>query len=118
MKENREIGQTVSMFGEEPVSAVKTAEETEPEWEIRNSKSCGVPGYAFPDIGKSKKAREPRPTVPYMEKGGRLVISFDSHPRYHWWKDGQSIEETIKEITMKTNNDKMILSKKKEVRSR
>lgn len=35
---------------------------------------------------------------PYLEPGGNLVISFDSDPRYHWWKGGQSITETISEI--------------------
>lgn len=36
---------------------------------------------------------------PYLEDttdGKRLVIPFDSHPRYHWWADGgQSIAETL-----------------------
>lgn len=40
--------------------------------------------------------REPR--LEDMPDGQRLVIPFDSHPKYHWWKDGQSIAETLAEL--------------------
>lgn len=51
----------------------------------------------------------PKP-LPYLDESGDKVIPFDSDPRYHWWLgshcvftsamgSGQSIEETIKEIS-------------------
>lgn len=39
------------------------------------------------------------PDRPYLDSEGDLVIPFDSDSRYHWWAGGQSIEETIKEIS-------------------
>jgi len=47
---------------------------------------------------------------PYMDASGDLVIPFSSDPKYHWWLgshcaftnamgSGQSIAETIREIT-------------------
>jgi len=27
-----------------------------------------------------------------------LVIPFDSDPKYHWWKSGQSVKATIAEL--------------------
>ena len=30
--------------------------------------------------------------------GGDLSIPFDSDPRYHWWKGGQSVKATIAEL--------------------
>ncbi len=36
--------------------------------------------------------------VPYLTLGGTLVIPFDSDPKYHWWKTGQSVEQTRAEV--------------------
>lgn len=36
---------------------------------------------------------------PYFRRNGSLVIPFDSPKRYHWWAGGQSVSETIKEIS-------------------
>ena len=36
--------------------------------------------------------------VPYLTPGGTLVIPFDSDPKYHWWKTGQSVEQTRSEV--------------------
>ena len=36
--------------------------------------------------------------VPYIDATGTLVIPFDSDPKYHWWRGGQSITETLKEL--------------------
>jgi hypothetical protein len=41
------------------------------------------------------------PTVgrlPYLTPGGVLVIPFDSPERFHWWKGGQSVPETLAEV--------------------
>lgn len=35
---------------------------------------------------------------PYLTPGGDLVIPFDSDPKYHWWKGGQSVKATIAEL--------------------
>ena len=36
--------------------------------------------------------------LPYLLADGTLVIPFDSPERYHWWKSGQSVAETRREI--------------------
>lgn len=36
--------------------------------------------------------------LPYLTPGGTLVIPFDSNPKYHWWKGGQSIVQTRAEV--------------------
>jgi hypothetical protein len=35
---------------------------------------------------------------PYIDADGNLRIPFDSPERYHWWKGGRSITETLSEI--------------------
>ncbi|MCF6150411.1 MAG: hypothetical protein E3K37_17385 [Candidatus Kuenenia sp.] len=41
---------------------------------------------------------EPGQTMPFID-GETLVIPFDSHERYHWWKKGgQSPCDTLKEL--------------------
>ena len=39
-----------------------------------------------------------RSPKPYIDADGNLRIPFDSSERYHWWKGGQSIDETLNEI--------------------
>jgi hypothetical protein len=36
--------------------------------------------------------------MPHLTSGGTLVIPFNSPERYHWWKGGQSVLETIAEL--------------------
>jgi hypothetical protein len=36
--------------------------------------------------------------LPYLTPGGTLVIPFDSDPKYHWWKGGQSVAATRAEV--------------------
>jgi hypothetical protein len=36
--------------------------------------------------------------MPHLLADGTLVIPFDSPQRYHWWKGGQSIAQTRREI--------------------
>lgn len=36
--------------------------------------------------------------LPFITAGGDLSIPFDSPERYHWWKGGQSIAETLAEV--------------------
>ena len=43
----------------------------------------------------------PRRRDPHLTPGGTLVIPFDSEPKYHWWKGGQSVEKTRAEVLAK-----------------
>lgn len=36
--------------------------------------------------------------MPYLTSDGTLVIPFDSPERFHWWKGGQTVTETRKEV--------------------
>lgn len=38
---------------------------------------------------------------PYFDLDVDLVIPFGSDRRYHWWIGGQSVKETIEEVTWK-----------------
>ena len=42
------------------------------------------------------EASQPKP---FFNRVGDLVIPFNSPQRYHWWAGGQSVKETILEIT-------------------
>ena len=41
----------------------------------------------------------PKSHEPFITKGGALTIPFESDPRYHWWNGGQSLAETMAELT-------------------
>src|ERR1041384_63678 len=36
--------------------------------------------------------------LPFLTTDGTLSIPFDSDPKYHWWKGGQSVEQTRAEV--------------------
>jgi hypothetical protein len=36
--------------------------------------------------------------LPFLTADGTLSIPFDSPERYHWWKGGQSVSQTLKEV--------------------
>jgi len=42
-----------------------------------------------------------RPKEPFLTAGGDLSIPFDSDPKYHWWKGGQSVKQTRAEVLAK-----------------
>jgi hypothetical protein len=42
---------------------------------------------------------ERKERLPYLTQSGDLVIPFDSPERYHWWKSGQSVKETLAELS-------------------
>ena len=42
--------------------------------------------------------------MPYLEPNGNLVIPFESDSKYHWWKAGQSVSDTISAIINKGEN--------------
>lgn len=37
-------------------------------------------------------------TNPYLDERGTLIIPTDSDPKYHYWKGGQSVVTTLKEL--------------------
>jgi hypothetical protein len=59
---------------------------------------------SVPQPSNSKDSETPVPNVPnhspkpYIDTDGNLRIPFDSPARYHWWKGGQSIAETLREV--------------------
>jgi len=50
-----------------------------------------------PEVACGKSTGKPL-RVPYLTPGGTLVIPFDSPERYHWWRGGQSVEQTRAEV--------------------
>ena len=36
--------------------------------------------------------------LPFLTAGGDLSIPFDSPERYHWWRGGQSVAQTLLEV--------------------
>lgn len=58
--------------------------------------SEGVPGV--PKTEGMNQTPEVVERLPYFAPDGTLVIPFDSPRRFHWWKGGQSVSETRKEL--------------------
>jgi hypothetical protein len=46
--------------------------------------------------GKDKRDGGKR--LPFLMADGTVVIPFDSPERYHWWKGGQSVRQTVAEL--------------------
>ena len=42
--------------------------------------------------------------LPFLTPGGDLSIPFDSPERYHWWRGGQSVAETLLEVKERMKN--------------
>jgi hypothetical protein len=42
--------------------------------------------------------------LPFLTAGGDLSIPFESPERYHWWKGGQSVAETLQEVKERMKN--------------
>ena len=68
-----------------------------------------LPVPSVPDVPKpsdEKDSETPVPNVPnhspkpYIDTDGNLRIPFDSAARYHWWKGGQSVDETLREVAL------------------
>ena len=46
-----------------------------------------------------QQTTKPGHPTPYINERSELIIPHDSDPKYHWWtEEGQSIEETLKEL--------------------
>jgi hypothetical protein len=42
--------------------------------------------------------------MPFLTAGGDLSIPFDSPERYHWWRGGQSVAQTLQEVKERMKN--------------
>jgi hypothetical protein len=42
--------------------------------------------------------------LPFLTAGGDLSIPFDSPERYHWWRGGQSVAQTLQEVKERMKN--------------
>ena len=40
---------------------------------------------------------------PFLTPDGNLVIPFNSHLKYHWWRGGMSVKEIIAELKSNTH---------------
>ena len=72
---------------------------------LHEGQSLPVPGV--PDVPKPSDGKDldsPVPSVPNrspkpnIDTHGNLRIPFDSPERLHWWKGGQSVAETLREV--------------------
>jgi hypothetical protein len=54
-------------------------------------------GEKWPEVAATA-APPAKPKKPYFTSDGTLRIPFDSDPKYHWWKGGQSVKKTIAEL--------------------
>ncbi len=58
----------------------------------------GAQSEATAPLGIEKIADSVRHMSPYINESGDLVIPIESDPRYHWWRGGQSVFETLMEL--------------------
>jgi hypothetical protein len=45
--------------------------------------------------------------LPFLTADGTLSIPFDSPERYHWWRGGQSVAETLKEVRSRMSETRL-----------
>lgn len=48
--------------------------------------------------GNPLETKKTQKSLPYVTDYGSLVIPFNSDVRYHYWKGGQSVCDTLKEL--------------------
>jgi hypothetical protein len=85
-----------------PVPSVP-AEVQPPSVEVCGELEGRVPSVPEETGGREQRDAERR--LPYLTAAGDLVIPFDSPERYHWWKGGQAIRETRRELLERKEND-------------
>jgi hypothetical protein len=72
---------------------------TPPLLVTRGASEGGKPGGRLIESAEGvRSVREDKPAFPHLLPDGTLGIPFDSPDRFHWWKGGQSISETLREI--------------------
>ena len=63
----------------------------------------GVFDVAPVSVGAADPPARPGMKKPFFTADGTLSIPFDSDPRYHWWKGGQSVKATVAELERERN---------------
>ena len=61
-----------------------------------------VPGSSEAEVVSAPTTTAER--LPFLTRGGDLSIPFDSPERYHWWRGGQSVAETLREVKERMNH--------------
>jgi hypothetical protein len=57
-----------------------------------------VPSVPACAVAQAQQPAEPQSPMPYINPKGTLVIPLDCPERYHWWKGGQSVTDTMVEL--------------------
>jgi hypothetical protein len=74
----------------------ETSVPSVPTVPVVKESQTGVPSVPKPvDAAAAPPVSE---ELPYLTAGGDLVIPFDSPERYHYWRGGQSVAETKREV--------------------
>lgn len=73
-----------------------TKARTQPQGEL--TKPTKAPFVGFVSTEERRFSENISLPLPFFEADGSLVIPFGSESRYHWWKGGQSVKETIEEV--------------------
>jgi hypothetical protein len=68
--------------------------------------TCKDWNLAVPSVPEQEGASSTpkKQKLPFFTSDGTLSIPFDSPERYHWWKGGQSVKETIAELLERKEN--------------
>ena len=64
----------------------------------------GSPVPSVPSAGVLEPPSAAGERLPFLTAGGDLSIPFDSPERYHWWRGGQSVAETLHEVKERMNH--------------
>ena len=76
---------------ETPVPSVPTAD-------VPADPQTGVPSVPTAAAAEPVLTDGQHCRLPHLTAGGDLSIPFDSPERYHWWRGGQSVAATMKEV--------------------
>ena len=64
----------------------------------------GVPGVPEKRDGRDEGDADGR-RLPFLMSDGTLVIPFNSPERYHWWRGGQGVRQTVSELQERKEMD-------------
>jgi hypothetical protein len=45
----------------------------------------------------------PNDSIPYIDDSGTIIIPFNADPKYHYWKGGQHLSDTMMELNVPEN---------------
>ena len=87
-----------------PFFNLRALQEKTGHTHIHTYGSLEHPSQASQPTSNGEDLKLPVPSVPnqspkpYIDTDGNLRIPFDSTDRFHWWKGGQPIAETLREV--------------------